>query len=82
MRLASQGTKPQKKSANLSVSIDLLQIAKEDNLNLSKMLEESLQAYRKNKYEKEWVELNRKAFDDYNKMVNEQGLYSDERRLF
>ena len=82
MRLASQRTKPQKKSANLSVSIDLLQIAKEDNLNLSKMLEESLQAYRKNKYEKEWVELNRKAFDDYNKMVNEHGLYSDERRLF
>ena len=61
----------------------LLQIAKEDNLNLSKMLEESLEWYRKKKLEKEWVEKNRKAFDDdYNRMVNEYGLYSVERWLF
>jgi post-segregation antitoxin (ccd killing protein) len=82
MNLDSQRIKPQKKSANLSISIDLLQIAKEDNLNLSKMLEESLEWYRKKKQEKEWVEKNRKAFDDYNRMVNDYGLYSDERRLF
>ena len=82
MNLDSQRTKPQKKSANLSISIDLLQIAKEDNLNLSKMLEESLEWYKKKKQEKQWVEKNRKAFDDYNRMVNEHGLYSDERRLF
>ena len=36
MNLDSQRIKPQKKSANLSISIDLLQIAKEDNLNLLK----------------------------------------------
>ena len=82
MHLDSQRTKPQKKSANLSIRIDLLQIAKEDNLNLSKMLEESLEWYRKKKQENEWVETNRKAFDDYNRLVNEYGLYSDERRLF
>ena len=82
MNLDSQRIRPQKKSANLSISIDLLQIAKEDNLNLSKMLEESLEWYRKKKQEKEWVEKNRKAFDDYNRMVNDYGLYSDERRLF
>jgi post-segregation antitoxin (ccd killing protein) len=28
------------------------------------------------------LEKNRKAFDDYNKMVNEHGLYGDDRRLF
>ena len=55
---------------------------KEDNLNLSKMREESLQRYRKKKMENDWVESNRKAFDDYNKMVSDQGLYSDDRRLF
>ena len=82
MNLDSQRTKPHKKAANLSISVDLLQIAKEDNLNLSKMLEESLEWYRKNKQEKEWLEANRKAFDDYNRMVNEQGLFSDDRRLF
>lgn len=82
MNLDSQRTKSQKKSANLSISIDLLQIAKEDNLNLSKMLEESLELYSKKKQEKEWLEKNRKAFDDYNRMVNEYGLFSDERRLF
>lgn len=82
MNLDSQRVKLPKKSANLSISIDLLQIAKEDNLNLSKMLEESLEWYRKKKQEKEWLETNRKAFDDYNKMINEHGLYSYERRLF
>lgn len=82
MNLDNQRTKPQKKSANLSISVDLLQIAKEDNLNLSKMLEESLEWYRKKKLEKEWLETNRKAFDDYNKMVSEHGLYGDDRRLF
>ena len=82
MNIDSHRTKPQKKSANLSISIDLLQIAKEDNLNLSKMLEASLELYRKKKQENEWLETNRKAFDDYNKMVGEYGLYSDARRLF
>lgn len=82
MSLNTQRTKPQKKSANLSVSVDLLKIAKEDNLNLSKMLEESLEWYRKKKLEKEWLETNRKAFDDYNKMVSAHGLYGDDRRLF
>lgn len=82
MSLDIQRTKPQKKSTNLSISIDLLQIAKEDNLNLSKMLEDSLQWYKKKKQEKEWVDKNKKAFIDYNKMVNEYGLYCDDRRLF
>lgn len=82
MNLENQRTKPLKKSANLSISADLLQIAKEDNLNLSKMLEESLEWYRKKKQEKEWIETNRKAFDDYNRLVSEYGLYGDDRRLF
>lgn len=82
MNIDSQRIKSQKKSANLSISVDLLQIAREDSLNLSKMLEESLELYRKKKQEKEWVETNRKAFDDYNRMVSEHGLYGDDRRLF
>jgi len=82
MSLDIQRTKPQKKSANLSISTDLLQIAKENNINLSKMLEDSLQLYKKKKEEKEWIDKNKKAFADYNRMVNEYGLYSDERRLF
>jgi len=55
---------------------------KEGNLNLSKLREESLQRYRKQKLENEWIESNRKAFNDYNRMVSEQGLFSDDRRLF
>jgi antitoxin CcdA len=82
VNLDSHRTKPHKKATNLSISVDLLQIAREDNLNLSKMLEESLEWYRKKKREKEWLETNRKAFDDYNRMVNEHGLFSDGRRLF
>ena len=36
----------------------------------------------KEKNKREWVESNQKAFDDYNKMILEYGLYSDGRRLF
>lgn len=32
--------------------------------------------------EAEWLERNMKAFDDYNKMVDEYGLYGDGRRPF
>ena len=32
--------------------------------------------------EEEWLEKNRKAFEDYNKIAGEYGLYGDGRRLF
>lgn len=75
-------SRPHKKSANLSIRSDLLQVAKNDNINLSKMLEQVLTEYCKKKQQQEWIEENRKAFCDYNRLIEEHGLYSDGRRLF
>lgn len=82
MQLAHSETKLKRKPTNVSVRVDLLQIAREDNINLSGMLEGCLVDYGKKRREKEWLEKNRKAISDINDFVEEYGLLSDERRLF
>lgn len=82
MRVESYSSRPLKKSANLSIRSDLLQVAKNDNINLSKMLEQVLIDYCNKKQQREWLEENKKAFGDYNRLIEEHGLYSDGRRLF
>lgn len=82
MRSEKITSKPHKKSANLSIRSDLLQTAKNDNINLSQMLENVLEEYCKQKQKRDWIEENRKAFSDYNRLIEEHGLYSDGRRLF
>jgi len=71
-----------KKSTNVSIRSDLVKIAKDDNINLSNMLEQSLLEYCKKKRQQEWIDENKKAFSDYNRIIEEFGLYADERRLF
>ena len=82
MQLAYSETKVKRKPTNVSVRVDLLQIAREDNFNLSGMLEGCHVDYGKKRREKEWLERNRKAISDINTFVEEYGLLSDERRLF
>lgn len=82
MRAENYKSRPLKKSTNLSIRSDLLQIAKNDNINLSQMLENVLAEYCKQKQKRDWIEENRKAFSDYNRLIEEHGLYSDSRRLF
>lgn len=82
MQLAQKIAKPKRKPTNLSVRTDLLEMAREDNLNLSSLLEGSLIDYGKKKREKEWLEKNKKAIGDMNKFVEEYGVFSEGRRLF
>lgn len=82
MRTENSKPRPLKKSANLSIRSDLLQVAKDDNINLSQMLENVLTEYCKQKQKRDWIEENRKAFSDYNRLIEEHGLYGDSRRLF
>jgi antitoxin CcdA len=82
MQSARKEAKPKKKATNVSVRVDLLQIAKENHLNLSGMLEGCLIDYNKKKQEKDWLEKNRKAISDMNSFVEECGVFSDGRRLF
>ncbi|MBT1070406.1 type II toxin-antitoxin system CcdA family antitoxin [Pelotalea chapellei] len=74
--------KIKRKPTNLSVRVDLLGMAREDNLNLSGMLEKCLVDYAKTKREKDWLGRNRKAINDMNAFIDEIGLFSDGRKLF
>ncbi len=74
--------RPPKKSTNVSIRTDLIKIAKDDNINLSNMLEQSLLEYCKKKRQQDWVNENKKAFSDYNRIIEEYGLYADDVRLF
>lgn len=82
MQLTASETRTKRKPTNVTVRVDLLQIAREDNINLSGMLEACLIDYGKKRRQKEWLERNNKAISDINDFVDDYGLLSDERRLF
>ena len=71
-----------KRAANLSVNGDLLNKAKELDINLSATLEQALaEALRKNQRER-WLAENRKAINAYNDHVEAHGMFSDNLRSF
>jgi len=71
-----------KRAANLSVNGDLLNKAKELDINLSATLEQALaEALRKNQRER-WLAENRKAINAYNDHVEAHGMFSDDLRSF
>ena len=82
MSPAHKKERQKKKPTNVSVRADLLIMAREDNLNLSGMLECSLIDYCKKKREREWLNENKKAISDMNKFVEDFGVFSDGRKLF
>ena len=71
-----------KQSANLSIRSDLLNRAKQRNINLSKTLEERLEQLLNARDCEEWLKNNREAIDAANKFVENKGLWSDGLRQF
>jgi len=71
-----------KKAANLSVNSELLAIAKEMKINLSRTLEEKLSEIVRERKRKQWLEENREAIESYNARVEKYGLFSDGLRRF
>ena len=71
-----------KKATNLSVNSELLAIAKEMKINLSRTLEEKLSEIVRERKRKQWLEENREAIESYNRHCAEQGTFSDDARLF
>ena len=82
METAQEKTKPKRKPTNLSVRVDLLQIAREDGLNLSGMLENTLLDYCKKKREKQWVEENMAGIEAYNERIDGSGIFASKLRRF
>lgn len=82
MLSTKENERPKRKPTNLSVRVDLLQVAREDNLNLSGMLESSLLDYCKRKREMEWVAENKDGIEAYNDRIDRSGIFASKHRRF
>lgn len=71
-----------KKSANLSLNADLLQQAKQLNINLSQTLEQHLAEIVRQAQSNRWLEENKNALDEYNRRIETRGTFSDGLRRF
>ncbi len=71
-----------KKSANLSINADLLQQAKQLNINLSQTLEQHLAEIVRQAQRGQWLAENKSALDEYNRRVESRGTFSDGLRRF
>jgi antitoxin CcdA len=71
-----------KRPANLSVNGDLLNKAKEMDINLSATLEQALAAVLREKQRAQWLADNKGAIEAYNDHVDKHGVFSDGLRSF
>jgi antitoxin CcdA len=71
-----------KRPANLSIRSDLLDKAREHDINLSRALEERLDELIRQKEREAWLERNRAAIEAYNDRVERGGVFSDGLRTF
>ena len=71
-----------KKSANLSINADLLQQAKQLNINLSQTLEQRLSEIVRQTQRNQWLAENKSALDEYNRRIESRGAFSDSLRRF
>ena len=71
-----------KKSANLSINSDLLQQAKQLNINLSQTLEQHLSEIVRQAQRRQWLAENKDALDEYNRRIESCGAFSDGLRRF
>lgn len=71
-----------KKPTNLSINSDLLMQAKALHINLSGTLEERLAELVREARRRQWLEENSAAIDDYNRRVEQKGVFSDGLRRF
>ncbi len=77
------GTARSRKSAtNLSVRTDLVQKARELQINLSDLLERALAREIREQTAQRWLEENREAISSYNAHTAERGLFGDDWRRF
>jgi antitoxin CcdA len=74
--------KAPRKAVNLSINSDLLRQARELGVNLSKTLEGQLEQLIRAERARRWQEENREAIEEYNRWVEEHGVFSDRLRQF
>jgi len=75
--LSLYNTNAQKRPTNLSINSDLLNKAKQLDINLSATLEQALTEKLRYQQQQEWREQNRDSISAYNDQVESQGVFSD-----
>jgi antitoxin CcdA len=71
-----------KRSANLSINADLLQQAKQLNINLSQTFEQHLAEIIRQAQRRLWLAENKGAIDEYNRRIEKRGTFSDGLRRY
>ena len=74
--------KAPKKATNLSINSDLLFKARKQKINLSATLEHALESELRKTERENWLKDNKSAIDSLNKLVDQNGLFSDKYRNF
>ncbi len=71
-----------RRPVNLTINQDLLASARKYELNLSKILEDSLITELKARWQQDWLDENNGAITAYNKRIARHGVFSDGIRRF
>jgi len=71
-----------KKATNLSINSNLLNQARELNINLSSTLEHALEQKIRQAVHESWLNDNRIALENCNSLAEEHGLFADKHRPF
>ena len=71
-----------KRPANVSVRADLLERARQHDINLSRALEHRLVELLREKERDAWLARNRAAIEAYNRRIERDGAFSDGLRTF
>ena len=71
-----------KKPTNVSINSDLLNKARQFDINLSATLEQALAQLVTVRERESWVEANRNAIAKYNDFVDNNGAFGDDAKVF
>lgn len=71
-----------RKPVNLTADIELVEVARSMGLNLSQLFEDSLKKAVWEERKRQWEDENREAIEQYNRFVEENGVFSDGLRSF
>ncbi len=73
---------PARRRVNLTIPVDKLEQAKNQGLNLSRVLEEAIDRRLKEEKARRWQEDNREAIAAYNAYIEKFGCFGDRHRSF
>ncbi len=80
MILAQEMPVGAKRAVNLSFDAELLDEARSLGLNLSQSLECKLRDILRQEKERRWIEANRAALDDFDRYIDDNGVFGEEWR--